>query len=93
MNENSDYYKSFEQPEPTENSDADDQSLATMATNRANEAERVALWRGIECHGMGYPPEVAADLACGSLAHIEIRALDALIARGCSPMLALEIVR
>lgn len=56
-----------------------------------NENERVERWRAQELERAGYSPEAAAELAARSDVDLH-RAID-LLAQGCPPQVALDILR
>ena len=56
---------------------------------RDMEPQRRFSWRCDRAYKLGFDQEIAADIAVGPL---DIHDLEALIKRGCSPALALEIL-
>jgi hypothetical protein len=57
---------------------------------RETESERIERWRREELERAGYSPEQAAELA--STPDVDLHEAIDLVARGCDPELALEIL-
>lgn len=55
------------------------------------ERERVEAWRREELERAGYPPDAAEELAGRD--DVDLRMAISLLERGCSPELALSILR
>lgn len=65
--------------------------MPTAETNvRPTEQELVELWRAEELERAGYPPQAAAELAVRS--DVDLHRASELIAKGCTPELALAIL-
>jgi hypothetical protein len=60
-------------------------------TLRSTEQELVERWRAEELERAGYSEDVAAELAMRS--DVDLHRAIELVARGCSPALAAEILR
>jgi len=56
-----------------------------------SEVERVERWRAQELERAGFEPDAAFELALRS--DVDLHAAVALVERGCSPELALKILR
>jgi hypothetical protein len=56
-----------------------------------SEVERVERWRAQELERAGFEPDAAFELALRS--DVDLHAAVALVERGCSPELALQILR
>jgi hypothetical protein len=69
---------------------SDDQAMATEVVSRDLELERVEAWRQEELERAGYGRDAAGELARRH--DVDLHAAVALIARGCSPELALRIL-
>ena len=66
--------------------------MPTAETNvRPSEQELVESWRAMELERAGYPAEAAAELA--ARADFDLQRAVELLTKGCSPELALEILR
>lgn len=65
--------------------------MTTAATHPITELDRVEDWRAQELERAGYPHEAAAELAARHDVDLH-RAVD-LLERGCSPELAVSILR
>jgi hypothetical protein len=66
--------------------------MPTAETNvRQNEQELVEQWRAEELERAGYAPEAAAELAMR--ADVDLHDAIELLQKGCSPELALQILR
>jgi len=66
-------------------------TMATAETNvQPTEQEIVEAWRAEELERAGYPPGLAAELAICS--HVDLHRASSLIARGCTPELAAQIL-
>jgi hypothetical protein len=66
--------------------------MATTETNvRPTEQELVESWRATELERAGYPPAIAAELAART--DVDLHRAVEMLSRGCSPELALSILR
>ncbi|HZT92409.1 MAG TPA: hypothetical protein VFA05_10260 [Gaiellaceae bacterium] len=66
--------------------------MPTAETNlRPNEQELVEQWRAEELERAGYSPEAAAELALRT--DVDLHDAIELLHKGCSPDLALRILR
>ena len=66
--------------------------MQTTETNvRQTEQELVEAWRATELERGGYPPAIAAELAART--DVDLHRAVEMLSRGCSPELALSILR
>ena len=66
--------------------------MPTAETNvRPSEQELVESWRAAELERAGYPPAAAAELA--GRTDVDLHHAVELLTKGCSPELALSILR
>jgi hypothetical protein len=66
--------------------------MPTAETNvRPSEQELVESWRAAELERAGYPPAAAAELA--SRTDVDLHRAVEMLTKGCSPELALSILR
>jgi hypothetical protein len=66
--------------------------MPTTETNvRQTEQELVEAWRATELERAGYPPAIAAELAART--DVDLHRAVEMLSRGCSPELALSILR
>ena len=63
----------------------------TAAETIRGERERITSWRREALERAGYPPETAAELAGRD--DVDLHFAASLLERGCSPELALQILR
>jgi hypothetical protein len=63
----------------------------TETNVRQTEQELVESWRATELERAGYPPALAAELA--SRMDVDLHLAVELLSKGCSPELALNILR
>jgi hypothetical protein len=63
----------------------------TETNVRQTEQELVESWRATELERAGYPPAVAAELA--SRTDVDLHLAVEMLTKGCSPELALNILR
>ena len=64
--------------------------MPTAEVNVRDELDQVESWRAQELERAGYPPEGAAALAARH--DIDLHHAVELVARGCTPELALQIL-
>jgi hypothetical protein len=66
--------------------------MPTTETNvRQTEQELVEAWRATELERAGYPPAIAAELAART--DVDLHRAVEMLSRGCTPELALSILR
>jgi hypothetical protein len=66
--------------------------MPTTETNvRQTEQELVESWRATELERAGYPPAIAAELAART--DVDLHRAVEMLSRGCTPELALSILR
>ena len=66
--------------------------MPTVETNvRPTEQELVELWRATELERAGYPPAAAAELSARN--DVDLHHAVELLQKGCSPELAVAILR
>jgi hypothetical protein len=63
----------------------------TETNVRQTEQELVESWRATELERAGYPPAIAAELA--SRTDVDLHLAVEMLTKGCSPELALNILR
>jgi hypothetical protein len=66
-------------------------SAVEQAEYIESEVERVERWRAQELERAGFEPDAAFELAMRS--DVDLHAAVALVKRGCTPELALKILR
>lgn len=63
----------------------------TETDTRQTEQQLVESWRAAELERAGYPPEAASELAARS--DVDLHLAVEILSKGCSPELALSILR
>ncbi|MBA3842421.1 MAG: hypothetical protein H0X39_07340 [Actinobacteria bacterium] len=67
-------------------------NMPTAETNvRPSEQELVESWRAAELERAGFPPAIAAELAPRT--DVDLHRAAELLTKGCSPELALQILK